>query len=294
MAPPLGRADPSNAVRIGLPLSPLTDLYYHLMKGSWWLLIGLLASMYMLANIGFALLYMLQAEGISSAHPGSFADAFAFSVQTLSTIGYGTLAPTSGPVHTIVAFEAMVGLLGTALSTGLVFAKFARPRAKVVFSAPLIVYRRNGVPTLGFRVGNARSNEIIEASLRVAALVPEETAEGEQMRRLVDLPLLRSTTPMFAMTWTVLHPLDESSPLHGYDRARLEQERVRFIVSMTGIDGTFSQMVHCRYIYDHQDVRWWHRFVDVVSTTDDGRLCIDYRQFHDTVAMREGGTSRPG
>ncbi|MEX1362618.1 MAG: ion channel [Nannocystaceae bacterium] len=232
MAPPLGRADPSNAVRIGLPLSPLTDLYCHLMKGSWWLLIGLLASMYMLANIGFALLYMLQAEGITSAHPGSFADAFAFSVQTLSTIGYGTLAPTSGPVHTIVAFEAMVGLLGT--------------------------------------------------------------AEGEQMRRLVDLPLLRSTTPMFAMTWTVLHTLDESSPLHGYDRVRLEQERVRFIVSMTGIDGTFSQVVHCRYIYGHQDVRWWHRFVDVVSTTDDGRLCIDYRQFHDTVAVREGGASRPG
>ena len=145
MAPPLGPADPQNAVRIGLRLSPLTDLYYHLMNGSWWLLIGVLGLAYMLANLIFAGLYMLQTDGIASAS-GSFADAFAFSVQTLSTIGYGTLSPISGPVHTIVAFEAMVGLLGTAIATGLVFAKFARPRAKVMFSDTMLVYRRDGRP----------------------------------------------------------------------------------------------------------------------------------------------------
>ncbi|MCA9651559.1 MAG: ATP-sensitive inward rectifier potassium channel 10 [Myxococcales bacterium] len=289
MAPPLGPADPQNAVRIGLRLSPLTDLYYHLMNGSWWLLIGVLGLAYMLANLIFAGLYMLQTDGIASAS-GSFADAFAFSVQTLSTIGYGTLSPISGPVHTIVAFEAMVGLLGTAIATGLVFAKFARPRAKVMFSDTMLVYRRDGRPVLVFRVGNARGNEIIEASLRVSSLVPEITSEGEQMRRLVDLRLLRSTTPMFAMTWTVIHELDEQSPLRDYDEQRLREEGVRFIVSLTGIDATFSQTVHARHIYDHSHVLWWRRFVDVVGSTDDGRLVIDYRRFHDTVAVGEDGT----
>lgn len=282
MAPPARPRSDSQAIRIGLRLSPLTDLYYHLMRGSWWLLIGVLVFCYLLANLGFACLYMMEFRGISDAQDGSFGDAFAFSVQTISTIGYGTLAPTSGAVHTLVTFEAMLGLLSTAIATGLVFAKFSRPRAKVMFSNNLLVNRRNGEPALVFRVGNARGNEIIEASLRVCALVPEVTAEGERMRRLVDLSLLRSTTPMFAMTWTVIHEIDEHSPLHGRDHASIVEDGLRFIVSMTGIDGTFSQTVHARYVYMAEDVRWGHRFVDVVDYTDDGRLRIDYLKFHDT------------
>lgn len=285
MAPPPRRRDPQSAERIGLRLSPLTDLYYHLMSGSWLLLIGVLGLAYMLANLVFALLYLLQSDGIASADPNSFTDAFAFSVQTLSTIGYGTLSPSSGPVHTLVAFEAMVGLLGTAIATGLVFAKFARPKAKVMFSQSMVVYHRNGRPVLVFRVGNARGNEIIEASLRISALVPEVSAEGERMVRLIDLELLRSSTPMFAMTWSVFHVIDEGSPLHGYDEERLREDGVRFIVSFTGIDGTFSQTVHARHIYFDGDVLWWRRFVDIVSENEDGRLRIDYRRFHDTIPV---------
>jgi inward rectifier potassium channel len=156
-----------------------------------------------------------------------------------------------------------------------------------------VVQRRNGKPVISFRVGNARGNEIIEASLRVSALVPEVTTEGESLRRLIDLPLLRSTTPMFAMTWTVIHPLDETSPLHGHDHASLDRDQIRFIVSFTGIDATFSQTVHARHIYLHTDIRWGHRFVDIVDNTDDGRLRIDYRRFHDTVAIAGQGSSDP-
>ena len=277
--------DPSQAIRVGLRLSPLTDLYYHLMQRSWWLLMGLLGLAYLITNLLFAVLYLLNKDGINSSGPGDFTDAFAFSVQTLSTIGYGTLAPTNGTVHTLVTFEAMAGLIGTAIATGLVFAKFSRPRAKVLFSQPITVTRRNGKPALVFRVGNARGNEIIEASLRVAALVPEVTMEGEQMRRLRDLPLVRSTTPMFAMTWTVIHELDEHSPLHGYTEERFAEEEVRLIVSMTGIDGTFSQTVHARHIYDTTDFRWNQRLVDIVDYTEEGRLRIDYLRFHDTMAI---------
>lgn len=286
MAPPARpRSDSQNAIRIGLRLSPLTDLYFHLMRGPWWLLIGVLGFCYLMANLGFAALYMMEAGGINDAQDGSFADAFAFSVQTISTIGYGTLSPNSGAVHTLVTFEAMLGLLGTAIATGLVFSKFSRPRAKVMFSSNILVNRRNGRPVLVFRMGNARSNEIIEASVRVATLVPEVTAEGDRMRRLVDLPLLRSTSPMFVMTWTVIHEIDENSPLHGRDHASFVQDGLRFIISMTGIDGTFSQMVHARHIYATQDVKWGHRFVDIVDTTEDGRLRIDYLRFHDTQAI---------
>ncbi len=274
--------DPRQAVRVGLPLSPLTDLYYHLMRGSWSMLMGVLALAYLVTNVVFALFYMTQSDGIGSSEEGSFVDAFAFSVQTLSTIGYGTLAPRTGMAHTLVTLESMAGLIGTAIATGLVFTKFAQPRAKVMFSREMLVQWRNGKPVLVFRLGNARGNEIIEASLRVSVLMPEVTLEGEHMRRLVDLKLLRSTTPMFAMTWTVIHEIDEGSPLHGRDEASYHADALRFIVSFTGLDATFSQTVHARYIYEHGDVRWWRRFVDIVDNTEDGRLRIDYQRFHDT------------
>lgn len=283
--------DPRNAVRVGLRLSPLTDLYYHLMRGSWWMLTGVLSLAYLVTNVVFALLYMTVSEGIGSTPDGDFMDAFAFSVQTLSTIGYGMLAPRTGTAHTLVTLESMAGLIGTAIATGLVFTKFAQPRAKVLFSRNMLVQRRNGKPVLVFRLGNARGNEIIEASLRVSVLVPEITLEGEHMRRLVDLQLLRSTTPMFAMTWTAIHEIDEGSPLYGRDEASVHADALRFIVSFTGIDGTFSQTVHARQIYDHQDLRWGERFVDIVDNTEDGRLRVDYQRFHDTMPV--GEPSRP-
>ncbi len=277
--------DPRNAVLLGLRLSPLTDLYYHLMKGSWLKLTGVLASGYLITNLVFAALYTVHSEGIGAGADGSFVDAFAFSVQTLSTIGYGTLAPRTGMAHLLVTIESMAGLIGTAIATGLVFTKFAQPRAKVLFSSHMLVQRRNGQPVLAFRVGNGRGNEIIEASLRVSALVPETTTEGEHMRRLVDLRLNRSTTPMFAMTWTVIHEIDAASPLHGHDAVSLGANALRFIVSFTGIDATFSQLVHARHIYEHDDVKWGHRFVDIVDNTEDGRLRVDYQRFHDTVPV---------
>ena len=283
--------DPRHAVRIGLRQSPLTDLYYHLMRGSWLMLTGVLAAAYLAANLVFALLYMTQADGIGASSEGGFVDAFAFSVQTISILGYGALAPRTGMAHTLVTLESVAGLIGTAIATGLVFTKFAQPRAKVIFSEKMVVHRRNGKPVVAFRVANARGNEIIEASLRISALVPEVTLEGDHMRRLVDLQLLRSTTPMFAMTWTVIHEIDEQSPLYGHDEASLRADAIRFIVSFTGIDATFSQTVHARHIYDHQDVKWWHRFVDIVDNTADGRLRIDYQRFHDTVPI--GEASRP-
>ena len=278
---------------MGLRQSPLTDLYYHLMRAPWWQLVALLIVSYVLANIAFAFLYLADMGGIASAHEGDFAEAFAFSVQTISTIGYGSLSPSSGYVHTLVTAEAMVGLLGFAIATGLMFNKFAVPRARVMFSDPIVITTRAGKPTLMLRVGNARGNEIIEASMRVTVLKTERTEEGHQMRRLHDLRLERTTTPVFAMTWTVIHTIDEASPLYGEDAPSMERDEMAFVVSLTGLDGTFSQTIHARRMYEWHDVRFAHRFVDIISFQADGRARIDYTHFHDTQpdAGADGGTA---
>jgi inward rectifier potassium channel len=283
-APRKPRRDPTSAIRLGLTQRPLTDLYYHLMRAPWWQLIGLMIGGYVLANLGFAALYMMDLEGIATAEEG-FTDAFAFSVQTISTIGYGSLTPRTPFVHALVTAEAMVGLLGFAIATGLMFNKFAVPRARVMFSQPLVLTEVHGQPTLMFRVGNARGNEIIEASIRVTVLKSEVSPEGHRMRRLHDLKLQRQTTPVFAMTWTVMHTIDADSPLSGETVASMEEDETMFIISMTGLDGTFSQTVHARMLYEWHDIRHGHRFVDIISFDADNRATIDYGKFHDTEAM---------
>jgi inward rectifier potassium channel len=272
-------------VRLGLEQSPLTDLYYHLMRAPWWQLVVLLVVFYVLANLAFACLYMMDLEGISSAHRGSFVDAFAFSVQTISTIGYGSLTPNSAYVHGIVTAEAMIGLLGFAIATGLMFNKFAIPRSRILFSDVITLESRHGKPTLALRVGNARGNEIIEATIRVTVLKTEVSPEGDTMRRLHDLQLHRNTTPVFAMTWTVMHTIDETSPLFGETPESMAEDEVLFVVSMTGLDGTFSQVVHARKLYEWHDVRYGHRFVDIVTFDEENRPVIDYTRFHDSRAI---------
>ncbi len=278
------RYHPRDAIRVGLKVSPLTDLYYQLMRGSWWILISALVAFYLLANLAFAGLYMADMGGISQAEGGGFAQAFEFSVQTISTIGYGGMSPQTPYVHMLVTAEAMVGVLGFAIATGLMFQKFSRPKAMVLFSEPMVVSVRDGKPVLMFRLGNARGNEIIEASMRLTMLKPEVTSEGHTMRRLYDCDLMRTHTPIFVMTWAVIHEIDENSPMYGETQAALEEQNVLFIVTMTGIDATFSETVYARKIYYADSVRWGEHFEDVVSFQDDGRGQIDYTRFDMTTA----------
>ncbi len=252
-----------------------------MMEASWPRLIASIAAMYLCTNATFATLYMVGGDCISGAEKGSFADAFFFSVQTLSTIGYGVMAP-KGPVGSgLVTIEAFVGLLGMAMASGLMFSKFARPTARVLFSSKLIVNTRNGKPCLMLRMANGRGNEIVEAQLRISVLKPEITEEGERMRRFHDLALARSQTPLFSLTWTVIHVIDEASPLYGETEASLRAMNVRFIVTLTGIDSTFAQTVHARTNYVGDDMVWGGRFVDVTSQLPDGRLQVDYTKFND-------------
>ena len=284
-APP--RRDIADAVRKGTPNELRRDVYFHLMHGPWTRVFFAMGVGYVVLNIIFGALYLLDPQGVTGLAEGSFLDAFAFSVQTLTTVGYGVMAPTSTYAHVVVIIEAAVGLLFAAVGTGLIFAKASRPASPVLFSKRVVVTERHGTPTLMFRVGNARGNDIVEATVRVAVLIDEVSPEGHELRRLHDLRLVRDMTPIFALSWAVLHVIDEDSPLHGVTAEDLPEHLVTMVVTLTGYDSTYAQQTHGRKIYYPEDFRFNHRFVDVISNLDDGRIMVDYDVFHATVPDSE-------
>jgi inward rectifier potassium channel len=269
-------------VRTGLRSGFVDDLYHFLLISSWPRLLTILLGCYLLSNVFFALAYLGGGDCLGGARPGSFADAFFFSVQTISTIGYGQMVPRTAWANTLVTVESFVGLLGLAMVTGLIFAKFSRPTARVLFSRVAVMAPRDGVPCLMFRMANQRGNQIVEARIHVVLATTETTTEGEVIRRLRDLEMMRSQHALFALSWTAVHAITERSPLHGATPENLEATESEIVVSLTGLDESFSQTVHARYAYAAADIVWGQRFVDILSRTPDGRRQIDYTHFHDT------------
>jgi inward rectifier potassium channel len=277
------RQDPNEVVRLGAKRGYLDDLYHFLLQASWTRVLLLVAAIYAGVNVVFALVFLAGGDSITGAEPGSFRDAFFFSVQTFSTIGYGVMSPKTTFASMVVMVEAFVGLVTVAMATGLMFAKFSRPTARVLFSDRMVVAMRNGKPTLMLRLANERGNDIIEASFRMTVLKPEVSPEGERMRRVHDLGLVRGDTPLFTLTFQAMHVIDEASPLHGLSPAELLEKEVRFVVTVTGHDATFGATVHARRIYYADEVVWNARFADVLSNGPDGRLVLDLSRFHDVV-----------
>ncbi len=271
---------------VGARLAGVSDLYHHLIGASWWSVIGVLSLGFLGANVLFALGY-LATDGISGARMGSFFDAFFFSVQTMGTIGYGTMSPKNFAGNVLVTLESLTGLLGLAVATGLVFAKFSKPRARVMFSRFAIVVPRDGVPTLMFRMANERANYIAEARLAVALLRTETTLEGETLRKIHDLHLVRSRSPTFVLSWTALHPLTKESPLHGVTPEMLKGADCEIIVTLTGIDETLSQTIHARHSYLADEVIFNARFADMLSMLPGGRRRVDYSRFHEVIPLEE-------
>ncbi len=273
-------------VAIGLSNPWLGDFYHHLLTLPWWAFLVGLAGVYLSLNVLFAVLYLLGNRAIANARPGSFADAFFFSVETISTIGYGQMSPATLYGNIVMTAEAMVGLILIAASAGVLLARFTRPTARVTFSKVAVVTPFNGVPTLSFRLANQRRNQILEAQVSVTLVRDERTSEGEWIRRFYDLQLGRQRSPIFAMTFTVMHPIDLTSPLVNATASSLAAEAAEIVVTVTGLDETISQPVHARTSYLAHEVLWNRRFVDVFTQTRDGRLAIDYRRFHDTEPLQ--------
>ena len=283
-----------NVVRNGLERHLLGDLYHFLLGSSWPLLLLLMALAFVGVNALFATLYLAGADSIEHARPGSFVDAFFFSVQTMATIGYGQMAPRTLFAHLVVTVEAFSGLLSFAVMTGLLFAKFSRPTARVMFSRVAVITARDGVPSLLFRMANERGNQIVEAQAHVLLARNEVTAEGEQVRRWHDLDLLRRHNPLFALSWTAIHRIIPGSPLYGETTESLAASAAEIVVSVFGTDETVSQTVHARYSYGAGNILWGARFVDILSLLPDGRRQIDFTRFHSTVSdTLTGTTERP-
>lgn len=268
---------------VGKKWSPFEDLYHRVLEVSWLTYFILIALAFFTANATFAFLYLLQPGSISNAND-TFRDAFFFSVQSLATIGYGQMAPGTLYGHILVTLEALTGLLGFALVTGITFSKFARPTSRVLFSEKVVVGERNGERFLMFRMANYRHNQIVEARLRVIVLQDMVTKEGEQLRVPVEVPLVRETTAFFRLTWTASHKIDEKSPFYGPGAEQaLRDKRSDVYLSLTGLDETIAQTVHARRSYTLDDIVWGARFKDVISATPDGVRIIDYRNFHDVI-----------
>lgn len=277
-------SEPLDARRIGTPRHLRRDLYLYLVDGSWLRLIVALAILYTLANTVFAGLYLLEAGSIRGAEASGFAQAFFFSVQTLSTIGFGGLIPGSLYGNTLVAVESAVGVFALAIVTGLVFAKVSRPRASALFSDGMVVTQFYGRPTLMFRVGNALGNEVVEADVSLTALTEELSPEGHHLHRLRDLKLVRSHQPLFVLSWTVMHRIDESSPLYGVDWTSPDNPITGFLATFTGHDDSYGQTTHARHQYSAGEVQPGRRFVDIIHRHDNKRLLVDYSLINDTVS----------
>jgi inward rectifier potassium channel len=272
---------------IGLERAPHKDIYHFILGRTWPTFFLLVAVVFVLANMLFAWLYLAEPGAVTNVRPGSFEDAFYFSVQTLATIGYGGMSPASRYGHLVVAVEAIVGLLMVALITGITFTRFARPTARVLFSDKVVISPRDGVPHVMFRMANWRRNRIVEARLSAVLLVTERTREGDVMRKQIDLPLVRSKTNVFFLTWSAMHLVDEKSPFNGPDAIeRLRLQQAELYLGLTGLDETIGQTIHVRKQYTLEDIVPGARFADVLFTADNGTRIIDYRKFHDVVALK--------
>jgi inward rectifier potassium channel len=282
-------------VAVGLPRRPLADVYHQLLTWSWTRLFVTMGAAYVAVIALFALVYLALGPGaVEHARPGSFEDAFFFSFQTMATIGYGTLVPRSTAAHVVSVVQVMMGIAGTAVSTGLVFTKFARPTARVLFSREAVVTRFDGAPALLFRLANARANQIVEARLSVVLVRREVTVDGHEVRRIHDLPLRRDRSLVFSLTWLAVHAIGPGSPLHGETPESLAASDAVMVVSVTGTDEHLGQAVHARTTYGPAQIRFGVHFVDILDRLPDGSGLVDYTRFHEVEPDAEAQHPAPG
>ena len=281
----LNRDGSFNVVRENQSFLRSLNLYHEMLNAPLWVFYAVILSTYVLVNLLFAVAYLLcgagALHGSVAVTPGQrFLEAFFFSVQTLATIGYGRLSPDGSAANSLVAVEALVGLLGVAFATGLSFARFSRPLAHILYSRQAVVAPYRGGTGFMFRVINERRNQLIEVTARVTLSRMVEEG-GRRLRKFEPLLLERTTVLFFPLHWTLVHPIDERSPLHGATAESLREAEAEFLVLLTGTDETFSQTVHSRSSYLAEEVVVGARFKDIFVEAGDGRPHIDMRRFHE-------------
>ena len=266
---------------VGLARDGWRDAYHVLLALPVMAFLGVMALAYLAVNTLFAGLYLLDPGGVINVRPGHFADAFFFSVQTLGGLGYGVMAPKSFYANLVATSEVFLGLLNLGVATGLLFARISKPTARIMFSDRAVVAPLNGAPTLMFRAANRRRNLVIEAEVTVTLVRNVITGEGTALRRFHELAVVRSRTPLFFLTWQVMHVIDEASPLWGETTQSLHAAGAEILVVMKGLDETFATTIHARTSYTPDEIVWGGRLADIFSVDAAGGRSIDFRRFHD-------------
>lgn len=277
--------------RVGLEGRWYDDIYHRLTRLSWPRFFLLFSGFFLAINLLFAGLFMLDPAGLSSdpqmAAMPPFLRAFFFSVHTIATVGYGNIVPRSTVINVMVVFETACGILIIAITSGLMFARFSRPTAKLMFARVGVIRRFQGMPTLILRVANLRSNVIINTDAQVTLLRWERDGDN-WVRRFHDLKLMRTNNPIFFLSWQLLHVIDEASPLAGLSHEEMVAADLELVVLLSGTDTNLAQPIHAFHVYSATDLRHGHRFVDVIDTAETGGRRINYRLLHDTVAADHG------
>jgi inward rectifier potassium channel len=269
----------------GITRVVLQDLYHYFMLVSWGQLFATFALFFLTFDVLFGFLYDLVPGCIANLNPPGFAGAFFFSVETLATVGYGDMHPISLYGHLVAMFEIFVGLMSLALITGIMFARFSRPKARFMFARFAVVRPIDGKRTLMFRAANERQNVVQEASAKLRMLRDEVTEEGFWIRRVIDLRLVRAEHPAFVLGWNIMHVIDESSPLWAQTGESLASAAAAFILSLSGTDETTGQTLMARTEYDSGDIRWNESFRDILEIAADGTLHFDYARFNEVVPL---------
>lgn len=269
----------ANIKRIGLPFFRSDDTYNSLISMSWRKFMFIILVAYIAINILFATIYVLigighlnGAEGITSGD--QFFDAFFFSAQTISTVGYGHISPSGFATSCVAAFESMLGLLAFALATGLLYGRFSRPNAKILYSKNMVVAPYKDITGLMFRLANLRNNQLIEISVQMV-LSFNETAGQTKNRRFIPLDLERSEIGILSLSWTVVHPIDEKSPLFGMTKEELMASEAEVVILLKAFDDTFSQTVHSRASYLDETIIYDAKFAPIFFNDSNGVTNID-------------------
>jgi inward rectifier potassium channel len=280
---PYPRLGTRGAVYIGLNRGAWRDSYHWLLIMPNWAFLSVLALAFLAVNAIFAILYIIDPGGVANARPGNFEDAFFFSAQTLGAVGYGVMYPKSDWANVISTLEIFAGLFNLGIATGLLFARISKPTARIMFTDRAVITQFNGVPTLMFRAANRRRNLVVEAEVSVTLIHDVTSQEGQELRRFRELPVLRAKTPLFFLTWQVMCPIDEASPLFGETAESLAARHAEVLVVMKGLDETFASTIHARASYAPHEIVWGGRLADIFTRLPDGRRAIDFRRFHEVV-----------
>ena len=272
----------------GLSTGLWTDLYHHAMTVSWPAFFAWAGAVFIVLNSIYATLYMLGDKPVANVRSESFLEFVFFSIETLATVGYGDMHPQTNYGHIVATVEIFTGMSFLAVMTGLVFARFSRPKARFVFAQQAVVTSHEGRPTLMVRVANARHNTISGANAKLWLIRAETTPEGQVLRRYYELTLQRRENPVFMFSWTIFHVIDEFSPLSGLSEDHLGKSEAALVLTVSGFDDSSAQQLWARQAYSYKDIRWRHRYVDITSWADD-RMVLDYTKFHDVVPQEPAG-----